>query len=382
MAPRDPPGVAGTPDSVVPPPTLPPPPAPLVPVGGRLAHFADRWREITDDKYVLSVVSKGYVIPFRTFPPLSRRPVFFPANHVSRLRAEVDALLGKRAVERVVDHQSPGFYSRLFLVTKKNGKMRPVIDLSTLNKHIQLEHFKMETQRSVRETVRNHFWSVSIDLQDAYLHIPIRPTYRKYLRFAIGGEVFQFRCLPFGISTAPMLFTRLMKCVAGFIRQQGPSLTQYLDDWLVYHLSREVLLNHLSQVWDCITRLGLLPNLEKSDLVPTQRFQYIGMYFLADLGIVRVPPDRVDKIVSQVSTCIESSSLTARSFLSLLGSLNAAADFVELGRLHLRQLQYILLSLWRPHVRTLDRQIALDQTRFKSHLRWWLEPGSSHGGFR
>lgn len=376
--PHDPPGAVGVLNSVAPPPTLPPPPAPLVPVGGRLANFASQWREITDDKYVLSVISQGYAIPFDSPPPMTRKPVFFSVrdeSHVSLLLAEIDSLLEKRAVERVENHQSPGYYSRLFLVKKKNGKLRPVIDLSQLNKHIKLDHFKMETQESVRTTVRDHFWTVSIDLQDAYLHVPVRPTYRKYLRFAFCGQVFQFRSLPFGICTAPCLFTRLMKCVAGFIRRQGPSLMQYLDDWLVYSLSREVLLNHLTQVWGIITNLGLIPNLEKSELVPAQRFQYIGMYFLTDLGIVRIPSDRVDSLVTQLSRCIQSSRLSARTFLSLLGSLNAAAPFVELGRLHLRQLQFILFSLWRPHALPLDYEIGLDQTRFKHHLRWWLEPG-------
>ncbi len=253
--------------------------------------------------------------------------------------------------------------------------MRPVIDLSSLNKCIVLDHFKMETQRSVIATVRNHFWTVSIDLQDAYLHVPIRPAYRKYLRFAISGKVFQFRTLPFGICTAPMLFTRLMKCVAGFIRRQGPSLLQYLDDWLIYHISREVVLSHLTQVWEIITRLGLLPNLDKSELVPSQRFVYIGMHFLTDLGIVRIPQDKVDNIVSLLSSCRESSRLSARTYLSLLGKLNAAAEFVELGRLHLRQLQFILFSLWRPHALPLHHEVSLDQTEFSHHLQWWLEPG-------
>ncbi len=252
-------GVVDARTSGLPLPTLPHPPLPQVPVGGRLAHFVDKWEEITDDTYVLSIVRKGYMIPFHTPPPLSLRPVCFPvkdSTHTSLLLSVVDELLEKKAVEIVVDQGSPGFYSRLFLVKKKNGKLRPVIDLSPLNKCVQLEHFKMETQRSVRIAIQNHFWSVSIDLQDAYLHVPIRPSHRKYLRFALCGRVFQFRVLPFGLSSAPMVFTRLMKCVAAFIRRQGPSLLQYLDDWLVYHLSREVVLRHLSTVWAVVIRLG------------------------------------------------------------------------------------------------------------------------------
>jgi hypothetical protein len=52
------------------------------------------------------------------------------------LQEEVHILLQKGAVELVNPPLTPGFYSRLFLVPKKNGKMRPVIDLSVLNQHL------------------------------------------------------------------------------------------------------------------------------------------------------------------------------------------------------------------------------------------------------
>ena len=53
------------------------------------------------------------------------------------LREEITELLQKWAVERVQDLGIPGFYYRLFLVSKKNGKLHPVIDLSLLNQYIQ-----------------------------------------------------------------------------------------------------------------------------------------------------------------------------------------------------------------------------------------------------
>ena len=57
--------------------------------------------------------------------------------------------------------------------------------------------------------------------------------------------------------------------------------------------------------------------------------------------------------------------------LSLLGSLNAAADLVILGRLHMRPLQYLFLDQWRPFADPLDQEIHMSDD-FKSHLEWWL----------
>ena len=140
--------------------------------------------------------------------------------------------MNKEAIEPVLDHLSPGFYRRLFLVPKKNGKLRPVIDLSPLNKMTKVDYFQMETAASVRKAIEPGSWEVSIDLKDAYLHIPIHKAFRKFLRFTVDGEVFQFKSLPFGISTAPLVFTNLMEIVAAHIRKQSPRLTQYFDDWL------------------------------------------------------------------------------------------------------------------------------------------------------
>ena len=119
-------------------------PLPNIPVGGRLAHFAQNWAEITDDKWVLSVVRKGYRIPFLKHPILSPDPVFFQQPLSQQLEEEVASLLWKGAMEEIIP-ECPGYYSRIFLVPKKNGKLRLIIDLSVLNHFVYTQTFKMET---------------------------------------------------------------------------------------------------------------------------------------------------------------------------------------------------------------------------------------------
>ena len=103
------------------------------------------------------------------------------------------------------------FYSRLFLVPKPRQRWRPVIDLSRLNTFLHVEKFKMETPESIRTSLIPGEWVSSIDLSDAYLHIPIHPNSRKYLRFCYRSQVFQFTSLPFRLATAPQVFTMIVK---------------------------------------------------------------------------------------------------------------------------------------------------------------------------
>ncbi len=226
--------------------------------------------------------------------------------------------------------------------------------------------------RSIRDAIRPGDWAVSIDLQDAYLHVPIRRSSRKFLRFVSEGKCYQFMVLPFGLSTAPRVFTILMEAVAAAARRMGVSLLQYLDDWLLVNQSRHLLLGDLSTLWDLILSLGLIPNLEKSELIPSQNFTYVGMNFLTDHEILRLPEERIASTLVVVFEVLNAPSLTARRLLSLLGTLSAAAGLLPLGRLHLRPLQVYLLFLWRPHVMPLEQMIPLSAL-FKRHLRWWAQ---------
>ncbi|KAM4038352.1 uncharacterized protein ACNLHF_016660 [Anomaloglossus baeobatrachus] len=61
----------------------------------------------------------------------------------------------------------------------------------------------------------------SIDIRDAYLHIPIFPAHQRFLRFVVQEQHFQFTALPFGLSTAPRVFTKVMATVMASFLQSG-----------------------------------------------------------------------------------------------------------------------------------------------------------------
>ena len=340
-------------------------------MGGRLHLFLTEWSSIAADSWVLSVIKDGLPLEFESLPLLSRSPIHFYQNHPDISRA-ILLLLEKGAVERVLNPQSPGFYSRLFLVPKKDGSLRPVIDLSHLNRFLTKEKFKMETVRSVIAAVRPADFAVSIDLSDAYFHVGIRHSFRKYLRFTDGISVFQFKALPFGLSSAPRVFTRIMLAVASCLRSQGIRLLQYLDDWLFLSTDRQTLLSHLRVAVSLVTRLGLVINPEKSETTPSQDFVFVGIRFLTRHNLILVPPPRVTSILSLVQVFLRRSTVSARYLLSLLGVLNSAAELIPLGRLHLRPLQFYLLSLWRPRSGSLEDPIHLSPL-FHQQLRWWSD---------
>ena len=139
----------------------------------------------------------------------------------------------KNAIERLKNVKFLEFYSHLFLVPKPNQRWRPVIDLRRLNTFLLVERFKMETPESIRDSLIPGEWVSSIDFSDAYLHIPIHPNSRKYLRFCHKSQLFQFTSLPFGLAMAPQVFTMIVKEVKLMALSRAIRLCQYLDDWFI-----------------------------------------------------------------------------------------------------------------------------------------------------
>ncbi|XP_021355212.1 uncharacterized protein LOC110451492 [Mizuhopecten yessoensis] len=159
-------------------------------------------------------------------------------------------------------------------------------------------HFQAETPRGIIASVREGMWATSIDLKDAYFHIPIRKSDRKYLRFSCEGKIFQFRAMPFWPYHSPNGF---YQTIAGY----------------QFNVARGIVL-------------------------PTQ--------------------EKFIKARSLVLQFIQSSAVQVRWYLSLLGFLNSLADVVPLGRLHIRPLQMFLLSHWVPASRDWEAFIPLSQS--------------------
>ena len=207
-------------------------PPQLTPVGGRLSNFVEGWKCIMNDPYVLSIVAKGYRLRFMSPPLLRQTPweIRSPQGpeEILGMRKQITLMLQKNAITEVPPN-SPGFYSNVFLVRNASGGWHPVIDLKGLNAYIHAPHFPMFTTSSVLSSVRKGDYAFKIDLQDAYFHVPIHLSSRKYLRFAFENKVYQFRVLPFGLNTAPQVFARLGHTVTGYLHRQGISVIPYLD---------------------------------------------------------------------------------------------------------------------------------------------------------
>lgn len=321
------------------------------------------------------MIKEGYQIPIVRKVPLSA-PVFMH-NPSQALRREVQSLIDKGAVEEAPKN-AQGFFSTVFLVPKPDGSFRPVLNLSKLNKFVKLEKFKMDNMNTVLAALNPDMWAARIDLKDAYLQVPIHKESRHLLRFIIGDKAFQFKALPFGLCSAPFLFTQIVNVVAGYLRQRGLNILTYLDDWLVLSYSANQLHSQIGLLLEVLNQLGFIINEAKSEFMPSQEFQYLGVIFNTRENKMMPGKDNRQRLLGKVKHVQKSSTVSAQTMLALLGSMNFAAFSVQRGRLHMRPIQMWLLSRWKLEKGLLSDQLVVSE-ELCHHLVWWTEKNLEQG---
>ena len=190
-----------------------------------------------------------------------------------------------------------------------------------------LEHFKMEGIHMVRDLLRKGDFMVKIDLKDAYFTVPL--AHQKFVRFSWEGTLYEFACLPFGLSIAPRVFTKIMKPVVALLRQLGIRLIIYLDDLLIMAQSKEMLNCHAS------TTLHLLEKV----LIPATSMEFLGFLIDSQAMTLALPRDKVRKVKKECQSALNHPQVTVRELAKLLGYLTSTIQAVFPGPLHFRHLQ-------------------------------------------
>uniref|UniRef100_A0A8C1XTW6 ribonuclease H n=1 Tax=Cyprinus carpio TaxID=7962 RepID=A0A8C1XTW6_CYPCA len=255
----------------------------------------------------------------------------------------VQTLLAKGAIEPVppVDMKS-GFYSPYFIVPKKTGGLRPILDLRALNRALHRLPFKMLTPKRIFECIRPLDWFAAIDLKDAYFHVSLLPRHRPFLRFAFEGQAYQYKVLPFGLALSPRVFTKVAEGALAPLREQGVHILNYLDDWLILAHSRARLCEHRDLVLRHLAHLGLRVNWEKSKLSPVQRISYLGMEIDSVAMFAQLTSERAQSLLNCLSQFEGKRAVPLKLFQRLLGHMASAAAVIPLGLLHMRPLQHWL----------------------------------------
>ncbi|KAI2656602.1 ORF V: Enzymatic polyprotein [Labeo rohita] len=273
-----------------------------------------------------------------------------------------------------------GFYSPYFIVPKKSGGLRPILDLRALNRSLLRLPFKMLTTKRMLTCIRPQDWFAAIDLKDAYFHVSILPRHRPFLRFAFEGRAYQYKVLPFGLSLSPRVFTKVAEAALSPLWQTGIRILNYLDDWLLIAHSRDLLCEQRDLVLRHLSHLGLQVNREKSKLSPVQRISFLGVELDSVSMTARLTNERAQSVLKCLESFRHKTTVPLKTFQRLLGHMAAAAAVTPLGLLHMRPLQRWLhdrVPRWAWHRGTLRIGVSPQCHRLFSP---WSDPAFLQAG--
>lgn len=262
------------------------------------------------------------------------------------------------------------FISKIFLISKPNGDKRFILNLKSLNKFISAPHFKMEDHRTAAKLVPKSGFMATIDLKEAYLLIPLSKKQRKYFRFQFDDQIYEFNAIPYGLSVAPWVFTKLMKEVVNYLRHRGYRSVIYLDDILCIGDSYEECYKNVNKTIHLLKCLGFIINYNKSALEPQQTCKFLGfMYNTLDMTL-SLPMDKRLHIIHLLKKFCSLPKCSVRELSQLIGLLNSACPAVKYGWVYTKTLErqkYLALLKFDDY----EAKIKLTDVILPD-LQWWM----------
>lgn len=339
---------------------------------GRLKYFGENWRKITSDDAVLDIVQHCHIQlkegtnPINTSLPHS----FFNVKEEQIIQDEIQKLLEMKVLIEV-EHCSEEFLSPIFVVPKKDGEYRMILNLKNFNENIDYHHFKMDTFESAIKLIKPDCFMASIDLRHAYYSIFIAEDDQVKLRFGFKGKIFQYVCLANGISCAPRLFTKLMKPVYATLRQLGHSNSGFIDDSLLVSDTFNECKENIYDTVHLMIKLGFIIHKTKSVLVPTQDIVFLGNIIHSKDMTVTLPHEKVLLIVQECLSLSKRIYETIRKVARVLGLLVSTFSAVEYGRLHYREIEKEKIQALKTSKGDFDSEMIVTEN-MKIDLLWWV----------
>jgi len=341
-----------------------------LPTAGRLQHFVDTWQGLTSDKTILEFI-KGVKIQFNCNPPSNyfMSEINCSDTESEAIDSEINTYLRKGIILEVI-HCTGEFVSQIFPRSKKNGGVRIILNLKHLNQFVEYEHFKMENLNTVLGLIEKNCLMASIDLEDAYYSVNVNENDRKYLRFIWKSKLYEFTCLPNGLTSAPRIFTKILKPLFSNLRRKGFMSVYYLDDSLLIGNSYTECLDNVNETKNLLVNSGFIINEKKSSLIPSTEITFLGFILNSIEMKISLPELKKRRIKDFCEDLLNQKVVKIRQLAEFIGVIVSSLPAVENGALFYRFLEHNKTNALINSRGNFESWTTLG-VESKSEILWW-----------
>ena len=339
--------------------------------GGRLKNFLPFWNKLTTDGFILQCI-KGVKIDFNSDIIQTNLPnqICCAEDEKSKIDAEITKFIECGIIEKV-EHTQGEYISHIFSRPKKSGELRIILNLKPLNEDVRYEHFKMENLETALGLIEQNYFMASIDLEHAYYLVNVNDNFRKYLRFVWNNVLFQYTCLPNGLSSAPRIFTKIMKPIFAKLRSEGHLSVIYLDDSLLIGANMKDCLDNIQATSDILQAAGFILNRVKSVFSPSQKIKFLGFWIDSSSMTVFLPVEKKECIFQMCSEILKGVYFTIRFVAQFIGILVSSLPAVQHGALFYRFLEKDKIEALACSKGNFEAYMQLSAESI-DEVKWWL----------
>ena len=202
--------------------------------------------------------------------PIFHSPRRLPFAERDIVNTQVDEWLK----DGIIEPCSSPYASQVVVVRKKDGKHRVCIDYRSLNRKLIKDHYPLPLIEDIIDRLQNAKIFSTLDLRNGFFHVPVKDTSRPYTSFVTSTGQFQFRYMPFGLSSCPSVFMRYINAVFRDLIAKDIVLP-YMDDLVIPANNESQALERLKQVLTVASEYGLDINFRKCQFLHS-RIEFLG----------------------------------------------------------------------------------------------------------
>ena len=293
----------------------------MLSVNGSLKRHLKWWQANIKNDYIVDIVNNGYRLPLLEIPV----PSCINNNKSARDNADfVDNELLKLLESGVIKKlaKPPTVVNALSVAINVNGKKRLVLDLRNVNPLLLVNKFKYEDINVASAYFKKYAFMTTFDLKSGYHHIQIHEAYQQYLGFKWNNDHFCYRACPFGLATAGIAFSKVLRELVRLWRTQGIAVVLYLDDGLITGDNYQDTADAIRIIKRDLEDAGYIVNMDKTVWLPQARVKWLGFLLDSHKNTFIVPADKLARLKASIKRNIHfQNSCSARELAKTVGKI-------------------------------------------------------------